>query len=52
MTERVYILIRQSFEKIAKKVKNEVTGTEKRRFWLLYQKTFNKSTFLGSVTSI
>ena len=40
------------FWKICKKVKNEITGTEKRRFWLIYLKTFHKSTFLGPVTSI
>ena len=31
---------------------NKVTGTEKRRFWLIYLKTFQKFTFLGPVTSI
>ena len=40
------------FWKKCKKVKNEVTGTEKRRFWLIYLKTFHESTFLGPVTSI
>ena len=35
-----------------KKVKNEVTGTEKRRIWLIYLKTFHNFTFLGPVTSI
>ena len=40
------------FWKNCKKVKNEVTGTEKRRFRLIYLKTFHKSTFLGCVTSI
>ena len=48
MTGRVDIL-RRIFEKIGEKVKNEVSGTEKRRFWLLYLKTFHKSTFLGPV---
>ena len=51
MTGRVNILWR-IFEKIAKKVKNEVTGTEKRRIWLIYLKTFYTFTFLGPVTSI
>ena len=51
MTGRVDI-IWQIFEKNGKKVKNEVTGTEKRRFWLIYLKTFQKFTFLGPVTSI
>ena len=51
MTGRVDILSR-IFEKIEKKVNNEVTGTEKHRFWLIYLKTFHKSTFLGPVTSI
>ena len=40
------------FLKNCKKVKNEVTGTEKRRFRLIYLKTFHKSTYLGPVTSI
>ena len=40
------------FLKNCKKVKNEVTGTEKRRFRLICLKTFHKSTFLGPVTSI
>ena len=40
------------FLKNCKKVKIEVTGTEKHRFWLIYLKTFHKSTFLGPVTSI
>ena len=40
------------FEKNAKKVKNEVTGTEKRRFWLNYMKTLKKNYFLGPGTSI
>ena len=35
-----------------KKVKNEVTGTKKRCFWLIYLKTFQKFTFLGPITSI
>ena len=50
MTGRVDILahIREK----CKKVKNEVTGTEKRCFWLIYLKTFNKFIFLGPVTSI
>ena len=39
MTGRVDIIWR-IFGKIAKKVKNEVTGTEKRRFWLIYLKLF------------
>ena len=34
------------FEK-CKKVKNEVIGTEKFRFWLIYLKTFKKITFFG-----
>ena len=34
------------------KVKNEVTGTKKHRFWLIYLKNVHKSTFLGPVTSI
>ena len=50
MTERVDIL-RRIFKKIAKQVKNKVTGTEKRCFWLNYQKTFQKLTFFGPVTS-
>ena len=33
------------FLKNCTKVKNKVTGTEKRRFWLIYLKTFHKSTF-------
>ena len=41
-----------NFWKNCKKVKNEVTGTEKRRFRLIYLKTFHKSTYLGPVTSI
>ena len=41
-----------AFDKIAKKVKNEVTGTEKRRFWLHYLKTLKKFTFWGPVISI
>ena len=40
------------FWKNWKKFKNEVTGTEKRRFWLIHLKAFHKSTFLGPVTSI
>ena len=40
------------FSEKCKKAKNEVTETEKRHFWLIYLKTFNKSTFLGPVTSI
>ena len=51
MTGRVDIL-RRNFLKNEKKVKNKVTGTEKRLFWLIYLKTFHKSTFLGPVTSI
>ena len=51
MTGRVNKLWR-IFLKIAKKLKNKVKGTEKRRFWLIYLKTFHKSTFLGPVTSI
>jgi hypothetical protein len=51
MTGRVNIL-KRIFEKIAKKVKIEVTGTKKRSFWLFYLKTFHKTTFLGPVTSI
>ena len=35
-----------------KKVKNEVTGTEIRRFWLIYLKTFDKFTFFSPVSSI
>ena len=31
---------------------SNITGTEKRRFRLIYLKTFHKSTFLGPVTSI
>ena len=34
------------------KVKKEVTGTEKHRFWLIYMKILKKFTFLGPVTSI
>ena len=41
-----------NFFKNCKKDKNEVTGTEKRRYWLIYLKTFQKFTFLGPVTSI
>ena len=41
-----------NFWKNWKKVKNEVTGTEKRRIWLIYLKTFHNFTFLGPVTSI
>ena len=41
-----------NFWKNRKKVKNEVTGTEKRRIWLIYLKTFHTFTFLGPVTSI
>ena len=48
--KRVNILWR-IFEKIAKKVKIEVTGTKKSSFWLICLKTFHKSTFLGPVTS-
>ena len=51
MTGRVNIL-KRIFEKIAKKVKIEVTGTKKRSFWLFYTKTFHKTTFLGPVASI
>ena len=50
MTGRVDIL--GVFLKKCKKVKNEVTRTEKHCFWLIYPKTFNKFTFLGPVTSI
>ena len=50
MTGRVDILWHILEKK--QKVKNEVTGTEKHRFWLIYLKTFHKSTFLGPVTSI
>ena len=35
----------QNFWSKMQKVKNEVTGTEKRRFWLIYLKTFKKFTF-------
>ena len=45
MTGRVDILW-CIFEK-SKKVKNEVIGTEKFRFWLIYLKTFKKITFFG-----
>jgi hypothetical protein len=38
--------------KNCKKVKNEVTGTKKRRFWLIYLEKVHKSTFWGPVTSI
>ena len=41
-----------NFWKNWKKVKNEVTGTENRRIWLIYLKTFHNFTFLGPVTSI
>ena len=51
MTGRVDILGRNFFKK-RKNFKNEVTGTKKRRFWLIYLKTFEKFTFLGPVTSI
>ena len=51
MTGRVDIQCR-IFKKNCKKVKNEVTRTEKRRFRLIYLKTFHKSTYLGPVTSI
>ena len=37
------------FEKNAKKVKNEVTGTEKRRFWLICLKTLKKNIFWGEL---
>ena len=40
------------FCKNCKKVKNEVTGTKKPRFWLIYLEKVHKSTFLGPVTSI
>ena len=50
MTGRVDILW-HIFEKIAKKLKMK-SGTEKRRFRLIYLKTFHKSTYLGPVTSI
>ena len=33
------------FQKNCKKVKNEVTGTEKHHFQLIHPKTFHKSTF-------
>ena len=51
MTGRVHILWR-IFWKNAKKLKNEVTGTEIRRFWLIYLKTFDKFTFFSPVSSI
>ena len=50
MTGRVDILA--NFWNNCKKVKNEVTGTEKRRFRLIYLKTFHKSTYLGPVTFV
>ena len=52
MTRRVDIVLRIC-DKNAKKIKNEVTGTEKHRFWLTYLKTLKKkNTFLSPVTSI
>ena len=39
------------FLRKTQKRKNEVTGTEKRRFWLTYiSLTFNKFTFLGPIS--
>ena len=40
---------RHTFLRKLQKVKNEVTWTEKRRFWFIHLKMFNKFTFLGSV---
>jgi hypothetical protein len=51
MTGWVDILLR-IFEKIAKKLKLKSQEQKKHNFWLIYLKTFHKSTFLGPVTSI
>ena len=40
------------FLKELQRVKSEVTGTKKPRFWLIYLEKVHKSTFLGPVTSI